>query len=292
MREREKEGHRQWGRASERECEKEKADRERLENDKWTATHSEGKDRWLWCMNQSVTVRPVKHILFSFPASFPLFCRSTDCWKECKNVIHFPLMSGGGGVYSSYKGNVLMVDVNTYSSKQNHKMWYSTCQLDEGGASLGILPLVIGCPASHAWSFFHKLKQKKKSLNCCGFGFICWRGSVVRCYHQLMIEWLADVLKGSQSTVGTVTAAEANPGIPEGRYSNPADNQNRSFWCCLRIHMEKLVQTFPSRNRAIGAHHFDGLQHTVRMHGLWVHFMGALGELLIRLSIGKAGSWR
>lgn len=25
--------------------------------------------------------------------------------------------------------------------------------------------------------------------------------------------------------MGTVGAAEANPGIPEGRYSNPADNQ-------------------------------------------------------------------
>lgn len=80
-----------------------------------------------------------------------------------------------------------------------------------------------------------------------------------------MIEWRADVLKGSQSTVGTVRAAEANPGIPEGRYSNPADNQNHPFWCRLRVHTEKLVQTFPGRNVAISVDCFSAE---------WVHRVG------------------
>lgn len=130
----------------------------------------------------------------------------------------------------------------------------------------------------------------KKSINCCGIGFACWRRNVVRCYHQLMIEWLADVLKGSQSTVGRDTAAEANPGIPEGRYSNPADNQNRQCWCCLRIHTEKTVHKFPSRIPAhqcrpcTWAHSLDALcQCATKV---------ALGELLICLSFGKATSWR
>lgn len=106
----------------------------------------------------------------------------------------------------------------------------------------------------HLWLVAQQVILDNSSTNCNKihkFGFVCWCGNRVRGYHQLTIDWRSDVLKGSQSTVGTVAAVEANPGIPEGRYSNPADDQNRPFWCCLHVHTEKLLQTFPSRNTAI-----------------------------------------
>lgn len=56
-------------------------------------------------------------------------------------------------------------------------------------------------------------------------------GETVHCQNQLMIDWMVDVLK--KSTVGRVGAIKANPGLPEGRYSNPSDNQNRPLCCSM-----------------------------------------------------------
>lgn len=113
------------------------------------------------------------------------------------------------------------------------------------------------------WLDVQQVMLDSSSTNLKKIHKLLWRwlcflmGNVVHDYHQLMIEWRVDVLKGSQSTVGRVRVTEAYPRIPEGRYSNPADDQNCPFWCRLHTRTEKLVQIFP--NVAAAADHLSAL---------------------------------
>lgn len=77
--------------------------------------------------------------------------------------------------------------------------------------------------------------------------------------------------------VGTVGAAEANPGIPEGRYSNPADNQKLPI---LATYTDPHGKAAANISRDKTDRFSAGTMHLV---------CSSFGELLICTSFGEEG---
>lgn len=105
-----------------------------------------------------------------------------------------------------------------------------TCQPDEGGARLGVLPLVTAGPASHSSTSSTDSdpppNTNLRQIWLCLLGGDSENGATV----GLMIE-----RRGRCAEVG---AAGANPKIHEERRSDPADNRQRKtahLQGCLRV---------------------------------------------------------